>query len=283
LHPNQSVYDALATFAKHNITAVPVGKDESNVIGFVDTLDVLSFLVKTCTKILTRTEVGESRSLETDDVKMLSKRAKDFKLSDLEKIIDMSKRDPYETVGEGENLSAALPKFQQGIHRVGVLDKNGKLVGVLTQGKVIRKLLDTWNRNVAVKDVKLKSEKIISVPPHMKVIDAFLKMQEDNLSSIAVIDGSVLVGTLSSSDLRVLLNYDFPRLLYSVQEFLASIRKEQGKKADFIIHCSPEANFKEAVRLAMDNHVHRIYIVDERMNPKGVISLSDIIKELSSK
>jgi CBS-domain-containing membrane protein len=85
---NQTAQDVLNLLSMHHISAVPVMNDDHRaVMGFVDVLDILAFLVKTSSKPLSDTGVGESRSLTTDDLLMIHKRTKDFKMAQVTELI----------------------------------------------------------------------------------------------------------------------------------------------------------------------------------------------------
>jgi len=282
LSPHDTVFDALSKFCEKNIISAPILEDHNKVLGFVDVLDLLHFMIKTNTKMLSSVQVGDSWSLATDDMKMMNKRAKDFKIQQLGELIGISKRNPLKTMEGSRPMSDAIPIFKTGIHRIAVMDQSGKLCGILTQGRLIRKLVDAgWNPQKKVLDAKFKTDQIVSVKSDVRAVDAFMKMFEENVTSLAVLEGDRMVGTLSASDLKTLVKFDFPRLLLPVKEFIAEIRKEQGKKADFIVHALPDAKLKESIVSAMENHVHRLFIVDPQMKPLAVMSLTDIIKEIT--
>jgi predicted transcriptional regulator len=86
LSPNQTVHEALSIFNQHQIISAPI-IDNNNVLGFIDILDILAFLVKVSAKMMHDTEAGDSHSLSTDDMKMLSRRSKEFKLTQVGDLI----------------------------------------------------------------------------------------------------------------------------------------------------------------------------------------------------
>ena len=44
------------------------------------------------------------------------------------------------------------------------------------------------------------------------------------------------------------------------------------------MHCGPDATLREVLQLFVFHGVHRVYIVDERMRPLGVITMSDVLQ-----
>lgn len=46
------------------------------------------------------------------------------------------------------------------------------------------------------------------------------------------------------------------------------------------ITCSLTTTLGEAIHLLTTNHIHRLYIVDEKFRPFGIVTISDIINIL---
>jgi CBS-domain-containing membrane protein len=76
--------------------------------------------------------------------------------------------------------------------------------------------------------------------------------------------------------------FGFTKLLLPVNEFLFQVRKEQGLAADFCVTCEASADLKTVVSRVVKTRVHRVFVVDEARRPIGVISLTDIIREVFS-
>jgi len=284
LSPDNTVEEALNLFHQHRITSAPVLQDNKSSKGLIDVLDLLSFLVKTSTKPLTDTFMGESRKLTTDDMTMLRKRAKDFKLAAVGELVDWSERNPFMTLIEDQTVKDALEIFSNGIHRIVVLKReDNDISGILSQTNVVNSLIlhgKLSQFKSSVDKVENKTTKLISVPQENLAIDSFLKMDSNNLSSLAVVDAQgKLIGNLSAADLRVAA-LDFNLLLRSTRDFLAIVRKEENKPVDFIVSCQPKSSLHDAVKKMNEYKCHRIYMVDNDNKPLAVISLTDIIKEL---
>lgn len=71
----------------------------------------------------------------------------------------------------------------------------------------------------------------------------------------------------------------FTRLHQLIRNFLPKLREEYGPKdrPDKVVSLSPGDTLESAIRALSENHIHRIYIVDEKRKPIGVMSLKDIL------
>jgi len=286
---NQTAQDVLNLLSMHHISAVPVMSDDHRtVMGFVDVLDILAFLVKTSSKPLTDTGVGESRSLTTDDLLMIHKRTKDFKMAQVTELIDLSKRNPFRTFQEDALLSDVTQFFKEGIHRVAITNLVGQLIGVFSQMDLInwisqnRSKFPNLREDYEISRSTYKTDKIVSVPSTTMAVDAFIFMHRNATSSLAILgpDGR-LIGTLSASDIKFDMERDLRLLLRPVQEYINIIHTEAKRQPDFLVCCKPSTKMTEAMATVTKNHVHRIFVCDENEKPMSVVSLTDMIQEVT--
>jgi len=254
-------------------------------LGLVSVLDLLAFLVKTSTKILVDDQSGESRSLTTDDMRMLRKRAKDFNLETVKELVDYSKKNPWIVLYDDQTVSDAMVTFSQNIHRVILFKRDSnKMLGILTQTDLVRFMAEAEKTQflIPVFHMKNKTEKLVTVSQANLAFDSFLKIFNHGLSSVAVLNHlGQLIGNLSAADLR-LAAQDFTLLLRSTKDYLSLVRKVEGKPSGFTVVCSPETSLQKCVESMASQKVHRIYLVDNDQKPLGVISFTDILRELYS-
>jgi predicted transcriptional regulator len=85
-----TIEECLKKLNQQNILAAPVTRNNNTeVVGFVDVLDLLAFLVNISTKIMTTLDYGESKFITTDSLSMITRRNKEFKLTSIRDVIGM--------------------------------------------------------------------------------------------------------------------------------------------------------------------------------------------------
>jgi CBS domain-containing protein len=141
------VDQALQKMAKHDLTALPVvepstgtstssspaasggphwclccpGTAPGAIKGFVDVVDLVAFLANVGTRTMTNPYgAGESRSIATDDMAILHRRSKEFRITNTVEVSDYCKRNPLHKVNQ--NMSAKdlihfFGKSNEYIHR----------------------------------------------------------------------------------------------------------------------------------------------------------------------
>jgi len=284
LNGDFTVEEALQILGQYNISSAPLFI-QNKVVGFIDVLDLLAYLVSVCTKPLMDVMVGESRKLSSDDLQMVKKRTKDFELKNVGDLVDYSKRNPFHTAYEDVSLQSVLPLFQKGVHRVAVMDRSDKMIGILSQFDLLQELAKdpkVASLKKIVSECQNFSSKVTSVPYDMGAGDAFMYMFQNGVSSLGLMDGQgTLAGTVSAADIKWIANKpDFRDLLRSIGDFVKDIRKCQGKSENFVACTFGNASLFDVVNLMYQDKVHRVFIVDEQRHPKGILSLTDIIREI---
>jgi predicted transcriptional regulator len=286
LLPDETVESAFEKLYHHRITCAPILENKQSIIGLVDILDLMTYLVKVCTKPLTDTYVGESRKITTDDMSMIRKRSADFRLASVKDVVDYSKRNPILFLFEDQTVRDALDAFaSQGVHRLVLRKKESlEITGILSQTNVVQALANDSSFQKfqsSVGDLKNKTENLVTVGQHELAIDAFIKMHENSLSSVAIIDHlGHLSGNLSAADLNGAMD-NFTKLLRSTHDYIGAIRKEQGRQVDFVASIAPKTSLYDAVQMMNKQRIHRVYTVDEQKKPLAVISFTDILKEMN--
>jgi len=295
LNVDDTISDALGMLANRNILSAPVIDNKTQqgpqqkILGFVDYLDLLVFAIRQCTKILTDLSSGESRSLTTDDMWMIKKRTKDFKLSSIMDVLDLSKRNPYYAISGDMPLQQAITEYLTDLHRVAITDKNGNLIGILTQRDALKFLSsspDYLKRfpefTKAASNFKNKTTNVVSIPIDTKAYDAFMSMYDNGVSSLAVTDNNgKLCCAFSASDLKGLKEKDFSFLLKSIHDYIGEIRKLQGLDPHYVVSATLDTPMNEIMNKMIKSNVHRVFLVDNNNKPTGIIALTDILQGLA--
>ncbi|XP_078157923.1 LOW QUALITY PROTEIN: SNF1-related protein kinase regulatory subunit gamma-like PV42a [Carex rostrata] len=179
---------------------------------------------------------------------------------------------------------------------------------MLSQMDVIRFLQEQDSSN-ELKDILSSSiqalgainENIFAITKNTKVIEAIKTMRAVSLTAVPVVDddgkeslqdgrGKRVVETFSITDLR-----DYPMtqlrkwLDSTVTEFkekvvaLKDALPEGGTaitdvpRSPKLITCFPENSLEEVIEKVVENHVHRVWVVNEQSLLLGLVSLTDIL------
>ena len=125
---------------------------------------------------------------------------------------------------------------------------------------------------------------------HAPAITAFYLMHVHKVSAVAITDAEgTLVANLSASDIRVstirihkptLQGFDATHFGELVEPCSTYLTKKYGKITPPIT-CEKKNSFESVVTRLAQNRIHRMWIVDEKGCPTGVISLTDVMKKIA--
>eukprot|EP00698_Gefionella_okellyi_P001599 TRINITY_DN1151_c0_g1_i3.p1 TRINITY_DN1151_c0_g1~~TRINITY_DN1151_c0_g1_i3.p1 ORF type:complete len:262 (+),score=64.31 TRINITY_DN1151_c0_g1_i3:362-1147(+) len=172
------------------------------------------------------------------------------------------------------------------IHRVAVFDKHGRVSDLLSQTDIIRYLSQRprYLGDLASKtlgQLGLAQKHVYSVQKSVRAIAAFKQMLDLQVSALAVVDGEVLVGNLSASDLRGITEQTFDRLALTVEQFILATRFEGATELPSPLACSANTAFLDVVQTLSESGRHRIYVIDAQRRPVGLVTLTDLLMAIS--
>jgi len=112
-----------------------------------------------------------------------------------------------------------------------------------------------------------------------RAVDGFLKMFNDIINAVAIVDSTGKIrGNLSASDLRGMTSDSLKFVKKAPLEFLQAM---SGHKPSEPITCTPETPLKNIMDIVLKQHVHRVWVVDEQKKPIGVVTLTDVIHAIT--
>lgn len=121
---------------------------------------------------------------------------------------------------------------------------------------------------------EIMTKDVLTVNPDLDVVNAFEKLMEHKISALPVVDGEILLGIITASDVGHNLILDKYELGTSVEEIMVKS----------VVTVSPDDSIKKAVEVMKSgasgsNILNQLPIVD---NGKlvGIISDGDIIQEI---
>jgi len=262
-----------------HISSVPVVDAGNAPIGFVDVLDMTHFVLSCLTDKPPTSESGK-RKLKFDSGK--------WKKATAVELMNLSRRNPFIVVRDTADLTQvikALISAGHG-HRALVTDENGKPVGVISQGDIVKlfwKSVDNYDvAKKTVKDLKFGFCEVNRALNSDSAYDGFERLKRRNISGLAITtdDGHTLYGNLSGSDIKNLGDNpekSWERLKLTIQSYL-----EDHSAQDRPVFVLQSDTISQVAHKFAKSHVHRLFVADhaERMNLIGVISLSDVIRML---
>lgn len=122
----------------------------------------------------------------------------------------MMKKNPITTTAETSIVDVADILKENHIHRLPVLDKKGKLIGVITEKDILHaspspvSSLSVYEMPYMLSRLKvsnLMTKDVRTIDPDTTVEEAAKIMVDDDLSCLPVIEGDKLVGIVSKSDM----------------------------------------------------------------------------------
>lgn len=299
------------------------------LLGFVDVQSLLAKFVE-FRRDQHRINEGWRKSLGEDDEDFMDSEEVVKELEDIaasEQFLHLKSADVVGKDGtvlyqlqENANLFQAVQDgFFQGnedakraIHRLAVFNACGNVYKMISQSDVLRFILhygigglqDTMEKDLETLGMA-ERRGLVTVPENLIVVECFAHMIRQDVSGVAVVDGTgMLLGNLSASDLRCILPEHFGVLAMPVVEFLALLYPESemlegnarvdkgsgthpffdwskansGTKSMPLVTCSKKSSLKEVMQLMSENHVHRVYLVDGSGKPLSVITVTDVLQ-----
>jgi len=294
LQHNYPVASALEKLAYYNITSVPVVQTEGQekfLIGFLDTLDILAWLCYVCTECDV-SHPTELKPLSEKKIEELAQKTELFKNTPISKIVDFSKRNPFFVLHQETSLREAVEHYLKDVHRIALVDDSFEITGVISQWAIANYIAtvpaDEKDRipifQTKISDFPLKTSSVCCVKAKDTALNSFILMNQNLLSSIAIIDDSGrLIGNLSASDLKgfQLFEKDLSSLKVPVLQFVNNIRKIQNRPENFVVAVPPETPVLQLIQLLSKEIVHRAYIVNKDQKLLGVCSLTDVMKGIA--
>ncbi|KAL6069800.1 hypothetical protein QOT17_007372 [Balamuthia mandrillaris] len=283
------VVDAMNILFAKNVLSIPVENENKEFYAFIDLLDIVTFMVH----LFDETALGtHNRWQEELQHLAVLEQGERFTTTKVKEIAGLSERNPFIPVKQGEPLLQVLEILgKKRVHRVPIVNEEGKVVNIVTQSAVVDHLAKHMSALGPIVNTPLKElgvvgkKKVITVSIDSRTIDAYKLMHQHKISAIAVVDADGhLVANVSTRDIRAISTDSsiLAKLYQPISHFLTQIHMDSIDIVNPAISCS----MKDALGLVLGklavSKVHRIYIVDAQNQPIDVISLSDILVLLSS-
>ncbi|KAI9145601.1 hypothetical protein BKA69DRAFT_1121421 [Paraphysoderma sedebokerense] len=295
INSNVSVEKALKVLNEHRILSAPVrDEDSGDLIGLVDMLDIISFVLKIVSRHEDVTCDPDKADYTSwmDDSEHLREKGRLLKSEKILNIINSSKSDPFFPVNDVGTLYQVVEDvFQRGIQRVPVLDSNKHIVNVISQFDIIKFLtihVDKHSEmlNKTVQELKLGSQDFTKMDITGLAIHGFCLISKHKHLGVPVVSprNGTILANLSAADLQV-DSGNIIDLLKPVFEFIGSDVKTSDQDAinykglrmpPSIV--TPKTDLGTVLEKMTLHHIHQLYVVNDVLKPTGIITTTDIMK-----
>jgi len=272
---SSTMKEALKILSINNILSAPVSDSQNILLGFVDVLDIVGFVLNAWRK--------QSSTLYTVSISSIIEES--FFSAKVSDAVNFSKWDFPVFLSIHSELMQLLKTFAYPgqlfkPHRILALDQNNMIEDLISQSDMISFAvyhIEKFSNQVQMSITELGLvHGCFMMPLDSTVIDALEALYNNRVSSVALINyEGQISGNFSASDLRGITPEGFDMFHGSILQFLA---KQSHPSSP--ITCPIDIRFDELLKLISNSHVHRIYAVDKNNRPQGVISLGDMIEIL---
>ncbi|RAK82388.1 CBS domain protein [Aspergillus fijiensis CBS 313.89] len=257
-------------------TAAPVllireTPDQKSAVGTFDYSDLNAYLL--LASGLTQPDETLLASYEE-----LARKAKQGIKIPLKDVKDLGRKEPLTTLPASANVMTAVQTFGGGVHRVVVVDeqKEREVVGIFSQYRLVKFLWEN-GRSFPVIDqlypqslheLGIGSREVISINGDRPLCEALQVMNNEGVSSIAVVDNHFnVVGNISTTDVKLLTrSSSLPLLRNTCTHFISVILStrglEEGKDSFPVFHVNPTSTLAHTVAKVVATKSHRLWVTD---------------------
>jgi len=292
LNDSNSISTAIEILSQKNISSAPViNSNTGQTIGSLDLLDLVTF---TCAKLGT----------EKLDIYTSEKQALAFS-KPIADILNISGRNPWKCAMYKASLAELVELLsERDCHRIVIKNEANDLVGLVTQSKVVEYIYHHADKfpelmKKKVSELWKMTNNVQTINCHKFVVDAFNCICEKGISGVAVVDDmGVLVGNISAGDIKRIQLSPPMQLVYDIYEQIGNFLNlldtskmsisEKNQKTFMAelpsftpIYVTPENTMEEILHLLTLKHIHRVYVVESKLQQKPihVLSLVDVISK----
>ncbi|KAB8230742.1 CBS domain-containing protein [Aspergillus alliaceus] len=208
----------------------------------------------------------------------LARKAREGIKIPLKDVKDLSRKEPLTTLPASASVMAAVETFGGGVHRVVVVDehKQNEVVGIFSQFRLVKFLWENGRSfpvidqlyPQALRDLKIGSREVISINGDKPLAEALQIMNNEGISSVAVVDNHTnVVGNISVTDVKLLTrSSSLPLLHNTCTHFISVILSARGlvdgKDSFPVFHVNPGSTLAHTVAKVVATKSHRLWITD---------------------
>ena len=202
------------------VLSAPVVSREGGYEGFLELRDLVSFAVF----VHDRHSLTSFGDIIEHGIKMFDEPLQGITVPYL------ARRHPLVALSEGSTLLDAVEQLAlPHVHRVPVLNAQGRIVNIISQSTIMKEL-EGKHSGLALNDVvALGSGPVRSVSTSASAYEAFKLMDANRISGLAIVDSAnKLIGCTTGNDLKLYIQDPHTwKLSLPINDFLNGIRSQQ--------------------------------------------------------
>jgi len=268
-----SISESFKKLSEHDVHSIPVFDSRARrYVGLLDWKDFATYLLK----LYESSDARVAEIAHNDEVVPLT---------------NMSERNMFFAITSDSPLLDLIEGFSEGgVHRRPVFGTNDstKIAFMVSQSDVVRYLYDHLSelgpvidtpisqiiKEVESSELFCKLDTVITVTTDIKILDVLRHIVDNQINGVGVVnEKGVLVGNISVSDLKYLVDSQLENINLPTGEFLCKVERRQ------LVACAPNATFGEVIRKLAQEQVYRMYIVEDN-KPIAVVTLTDVMNAL---
>lgn len=268
----ESTEQAFVMLTTHNLTSIPIKDVKTKQIKETfDYSDLIAYLLLVLRKI---EPVDQSK--DTLDTVANARSGKPVPVTFAAEKLGV--KNQFHTLKSSATILDAVNILGNGVHRLAITNENkdNEVVGILSQRRLIRYIWENGRLfksleplfHQSLQELGLASDRtILSINGEQTVQEAFQKMHDDGVSSLAVTDDSNnLLGNISIVDVKLVSKGSQKSLLkHSCKQFLNVILNqrglEDGKDSFPVFHVTPQNTLGRTIAKLVATQAHRLWIV----------------------
>eukprot|EP00291_Cryptomonas_curvata_P021316 CAMPEP_0172161590 /NCGR_PEP_ID=MMETSP1050-20130122/6209_1 /TAXON_ID=233186 /ORGANISM="Cryptomonas curvata, Strain CCAP979/52" /LENGTH=353 /DNA_ID=CAMNT_0012831503 /DNA_START=67 /DNA_END=1125 /DNA_ORIENTATION=+ len=290
---NMNLAEALKFLSDSWIRACPVqSEDKKSFEGTLDLREACPFLIEMYKEKKALTRTGSLRREPSSEMAQKLAQVKNLVeyinvVGSKSTLADLARKRTFHILKPTATLVDIAKALSSGSHIVGVTggpESTGGLSKVITQGALF-KFLVPHLQAASVPVHQLMRTPVVAVSSRTTALKSFEILVRKGISGLPVVDkdGAIIHNT-STSDVKILMtaNVDDGELSIdsSIEDFLVKLRsrKPSLKTKVPVATCAQTDEVSSVVNKLIKTGFHRVWVVDKKKKPIGVISISDLFR-----
>ncbi|ODQ83112.1 hypothetical protein BABINDRAFT_81015 [Babjeviella inositovora NRRL Y-12698] len=277
---DMSFEEAFQTLITYNLTSLPIEAPASNgsknhCLTF-DYTDLNTYLLMVLNKI----KFSDSEKCDSQFWSNVEK-ARNGGQVPVKFVAELNTKIPLLYLNERmANLANVVEILGLGIHRIAIVNDRENITGILSQRRLIRYLWENARKFSGLDvlfpqtllELLLGSSSVVAVYEDEPLINALLKMHNEKMSSLAVVDRNFnLIGNISAVDVKHVSSSNNSHLLIkSCMNFISYILNqrglENGQDIFPIFHVQGSSSLGRTIAKLVATKAHRLWIVKPHKN-----------------